>query len=85
MREIPALTKKQIVSTSSFDPTFIVGNSKEYNVDISVTRLSLHSNAIDPQTAASIYRYGSGVSSNRTKVNISLSQNNNIFRDIKLI
>ena len=80
-----ALTKKQILSTISFDPTFIVGNSKEYNVDISVTRLSLHSNAIDPQTAASIYRYGSGVSSNRTKVNISLSQNNNIFRDIKLI
>jgi len=78
------LTKDPILKTES-TPTFIVGNSKETNVDISVTTLSIHSRAIDPQSAYSIYRYGSGVSTNRTKVNVSLSENNNVFRDIKLI
>jgi len=77
------LVKDAITNTNT--PGFIIGNSKEKNVDISVTNVSIYSNPIDPQTAHSIYGYGSGVSSSRTKVNVSLSQNNNVFRDIKLI
>jgi len=77
------LVKDDIKLTNA--PGFIIGNSKEKNVDISVTNVSIYSNPIDPQTAHSIYGYGSGVSSSRTKVNVSLSQNNNVFRDIKLI
>ena len=61
------LIKKEIAKKST-NPGFIIGNNKDTNVDISVTNVSIYSNAIDPQTANSIYRYGSGVSSNRTKV-----------------
>ena len=67
------------------EPGFIIGNNNETYVDISVANVSIYSRAIDPQTAYSIYGYGSGVSSNRTKVNVSLSQNENVFRDIKLV